>query len=116
MSARIHYESSADGIPNNVIGTGTPNQVAKWIAPHTLADSLITDNGTSVWNNGGGLIASNTAFGQNALDSNTTGTDNTGGGGDHTHPFSFSSGSGTFSGNAINLAVQYIDVIRATAN
>jgi hypothetical protein len=44
------------------------------------------------------------------------GSDNTGGGGSHTHPFSFSSGSGTFSGNAINLAVQYIDVIRATAN
>jgi hypothetical protein len=41
-------------------------------------------------------------------------TGNTGGGGSHTHPFSFSSGSGTFSGNAINLAVQYIDVIRAT--
>jgi hypothetical protein len=69
---------------------------------------------------------------------------NTGGGGAHSHPFSFSSGSGTFSGNsvtvlqdshnhtqnshnhtqdahnhtftgtAINLAVQYIDVIRAT--
>jgi hypothetical protein len=65
----------------------------------------------------------------------------TGGNGSHTHPFSFSSGSGTFSGNsvtalqnshnhtqdahnhtasssftgnAINLAVQYIDVIRAT--
>ena len=44
---------------------------------------------------------------------NTT-IDAAGGGGDHTHPFSFSSGSGTFSGNAINLAVQYIDVIRAT--
>jgi hypothetical protein len=70
-------------------------------------------------------------------------TTNTGGGGDHTHPFSFSSGSGTFSGNsvtalqnshnhtqdahnhtasssftgnAINLAVQYIDVIRASKN
>jgi hypothetical protein len=68
-------------------------------------------------------------------------TQATGGGGSHTHPFSFSSGSGTFSGNsvtalqnshnhtqdahnhtasssftgnAINLAVQYIDVIRAT--
>jgi hypothetical protein len=78
-------------------------------------------------------------------------TGNTGGGGSHTHPFSFSSGSGTFTGNAvtalqnahnhtqdahnhtqnahnhtqdahnhtftgnaINLAVQYIDVIRAT--
>jgi len=62
---------------------------------------------------------------------------NTGGGGAHSHPFSFTSGSGTFSGNsvtalqnshnhtqdahnhtftgtAINLAVQYIDVIRAT--
>jgi hypothetical protein len=38
----------------------------------------------------------------------------TGGGGSHEHPFSFSSGSGTFSGSAINLAVQYIDVIRAT--
>jgi hypothetical protein len=53
-----------------------------------------------------------------------------GGGGAHSHPFSFSSGSGTFSGSpatvvqnahnhtftgtAINLAVQYIDVIRAT--
>jgi len=37
-----------------------------------------------------------------------------GGGGAHSHPFSFSSGSGTFSGNAINLAVKYVDVIRAT--
>ena len=43
-------------------------------------------------------------------------TGSTGGDGSHTHPFSFSSGSGTFTGNAINLAVQYIDVIRATAN
>jgi hypothetical protein len=57
-------------------------------------------------------------------------TGSTGGGGAHSHPFSFSSGSGTFTGNsvtvvqnahnhtftgtAINLAVQYIDVIRAT--
>jgi len=40
--------------------------------------------------------------------------DATGGDGSHTHPFSFSSGSGTFSGNAINLAVKYVDVIRAT--
>jgi hypothetical protein len=73
--------------------------------------------------------------------SGTVNTNATGGGGSHTHPFSFSSGSGTFSGNsvtalqnshnhtqdahnhtasssftgnAINLAVQYIDVIRAT--
>jgi hypothetical protein len=46
---------------------------------------------------------------------NTTApTGATGGGGSHTHPFSFSSGSGTFTGNAINLAVKYVDVIRAT--
>ena len=41
-------------------------------------------------------------------------TGSTGGGGSHSHPFSFSSGSGTFSGNAIDLAVKYVDVIRAT--
>lgn len=47
---------------------------------------------------------------------NSANTGATGGGGSHTHPFSFSSGSGTFSGNAINLAVKYVDVIRATKN
>jgi len=52
----------------------------------------------------------------NAAAPGTTGA--TGGGGAHSHPFSFSSGSGsgTFSGNAINLAVKYVDVIRATKN
>jgi hypothetical protein len=49
---------------------------------------------------------------QSPFQTNTTSS--TGGDGSHTHPFSFSSGSGTFTGNAINLAVQYIDVIRAT--
>ena len=39
---------------------------------------------------------------------------NTGGGGSHTHPFSFSSGAGSFSGNAINLAVKYRDFIIAS--
>ena len=34
-----------------------------------------------------------------------------GGGGSHNHSFS---GSGSFSGNAINLAVKYLDVITAT--
>ena len=37
-----------------------------------------------------------------------------GGGGSHTHPFSLSSGSGSFTGDAINLTVKYVDVIRAT--
>jgi hypothetical protein len=43
-------------------------------------------------------------------------TDNTGGGGSHTHPFAFSSGSASFSGNAINLAVKYVDLIIAQKN
>jgi len=41
-------------------------------------------------------------------------TNATGGGGSHTHPFSFSSGSATSS--AINLAVKYVDLIIAQKN
>jgi hypothetical protein len=44
----------------------------------------------------------------------TRDTTNTGGGGSHDHPLTIS--SSTFSGNAINLAVKYVDVIRATKN
>lgn len=47
--------------------------------------------------------------GNNAIPLTTNGT---GGGGAHSHPFSGQ--SATFTGSAINLAVQYIDVIRAT--
>lgn len=43
-------------------------------------------------------------------------TEATGGGGSHTHPFSFSSGTATFSGNALNLAVKYVDLIIAQKN
>jgi hypothetical protein len=46
----------------------------------------------------------------------TSSTNNTGGGGSHDHPFSFSSGSASFSGNAINLAVKYVDLIIAQKN
>jgi hypothetical protein len=55
--------------------------------------------------NGFGVTTGNSAF---------TPSGATGGGGSHTHPFSFSSGTATSS--AINLAVKYVDVIRATAN
>jgi hypothetical protein len=55
-----------------------------------------------------GLGPSGAQFGAPANTSITT--SNTGGGGSHDHPFSFSSATA----NAINLAVQYIDVIRAT--
>ena len=48
--------------------------------------------------------------------SSTFNTQDAGGGGSHDHPFSFSSGSATFSGNAINLAVKYVDLIIAQKN
>lgn len=54
----------------------------------------------------------NQGFYNNANTPLSSATGATGGGGSHTHPFSFSSGTATSS--AINLAVQYIDVIRAT--
>jgi hypothetical protein len=41
-------------------------------------------------------------------------TANTGGGGSHDHPLTIS--SSTFTGNAINLAVKFVDVIRASKN
>ena len=63
---------------------------------------------------GGATFAGGMATGGTGAGSANTGS--TGGGGSHDHPFSFSSGSGTFSGNAINLAVKYVDVIRATKN
>jgi hypothetical protein len=47
-----------------------------------------------------------------ATTGNPTGAE--GGGGSHNHPLSIS--SSTFTGNAINLAVKYVDVIRATKN
>jgi hypothetical protein len=47
---------------------------------------------------------------------NTPNTGGTGGSGSHSHPFSFSSGSATFSGSALNLAVKYVDLIIAQKN
>ena len=76
------------------------------IPSHTHTQQL---NNGSQGNPGGYGAGDNGGFITSA-----TPTTATGGGGSHTHPFSFSSGSGTFTGNAINLAVQYIDVIRAT--
>jgi hypothetical protein len=42
-------------------------------------------------------------------------TSSVGGGGSHTHGIS-GSATGSFTGNAINLAVKYLDVILATKN
>jgi hypothetical protein len=55
-------------------------------------------------------------FAEDSGATTTAPTGAAGGGGSHDHPFSFTSGSGSFSGNAINLAVRYIDFIRCTKN
>ena len=62
---------------DSISGTGTINKVAKFTSETTIGDGLIDDNGTSVRNTGAGNIASNTAFGLDALISNTTGANNT---------------------------------------
>lgn len=77
------------------------------IPSHTHFTNIRTQTG------GPGPIAAQVQSGSTSSNIDTAGT---GGGGAHSHPFSFSSGSGTFSGNAINLAVKYVDVIRATKN
>lgn len=61
---------------------------------------------------GGGPYAAGAGTGNFNFTSTTA---NTGGNGSHTHSFSGSaSGSATFTGNAINLAVQYLDIIIAS--
>jgi len=81
----------------------------------TLSTPLIPSHTHGLTLRGG---ADNDFIGRGGGEAAVTGppTGATGGGGAHSHPFSFSSGSGTFSGNAINLAVKYVDVIRATKN
>ena len=61
--------------------------------------------------------SSMTGFGSNSNYGTTT-IGSTGGSGSHSHGFNTpsGSGSGSFSGTAINLAVQYVDVIIATKN
>jgi hypothetical protein len=68
-----------------------------------------TPIGTPATNVGGTNQGSTTS-------STTWTTASTGGGGSHDHPFSFTSGTGTFTGSAINLAVKYYDFIIATAD
>lgn len=66
----------------------------------------------SSWQGPGSINGPTSSFSSGGGGTYSTG--NTGGGGSHDHPFSFSSGSGSFSGNAINLAVKYVDIITAT--
>ena len=78
----------------------------------TLTTPQIPSHNHSVPVSNSGPRPGGSYYTPNSTDSSDT-SGSTGGSGAHSHPFSFSSGSGTFSGSAINLAVQYIDVIRA---
>ena len=75
----------------------------------TLSTPQIPSHTHSAATVGGGINSGGSPGGPSASPGNTG---STGGGGAHNHPFSGQ--SATFSGSAINLAVQYIDVIRAT--
>lgn len=81
---------------------------------HTLTTAQMPSHNHNVTpgQSGGSQNARSDAFA--TANQITVGTSSTGGGGSHSHTFSFSSGSATFTGNAINLAVKYVDVIRAT--
>jgi hypothetical protein len=76
------------------------------IPSHTHTVDTVADSGGSFYQNGADATT-------NTLTANTGAT---GGGGSHTHPFSFSSGSASFTGSAINLAVKYVDLIIAQKN
>jgi hypothetical protein len=78
------------------------------IPSHSHA-TRVPDNNYGVPNQPRGV---QTLYAPNAKPSMTTYS--TGGGGSHNHPLTIS--SATFSGSAINLAVSYVDVIRATKN
>jgi hypothetical protein len=63
---------------------------------------------------GGGAVGGGSLGGGAAISPSNGQTELTGGDGSHAHPFSFSSGSASFTGTAIDLAVQYIDIILAS--
>jgi hypothetical protein len=80
----------------------------------TLSTPQIPSHDHQINRGGGGAGVPYSTFTGNFNPAYNGPTSASGGGGSHDHPFSFSSGSGTFTGTAINLAVQYVDVIIAT--
>jgi hypothetical protein len=80
----------------------------------TLTTPQIPSHSHNVRRNQGGFPISQGFPSQVDPNNTDVATAATGGDASHTHPFSFSSGSGSFSGNAINLAVKYYDFIVAS--
>ena len=91
--------------------TITINSISGSASATTLTTPQIPAHSHNIPNSqgvsGGGKAGSG-----NEIPEGNINTNNTGGDGSHTHPFSFT--SGTASSSAINLAVKYVDVIRAS--
>jgi hypothetical protein len=79
------------------------------VGNHTLSTAQLASH-THTWGGSGCGPDGGPAQGANPQNRSVTGS--TGGNNAHNHSLSIS--SSTFSGNAINLAVSYVDVIRAT--
>lgn len=90
--------------------TGTVG-VSGTVGGHALTLSEIPSHAHTFTIGGGGGPAGAAASANSGF--TTASTDAAGSGGAHTHSFS---GSGSFTGDAINLAVQYVDAIIATKN
>ena len=127
-----NYNNSALRIVTGTVGTGGTVDFTTAFASQTPAGSVSITSVTgsagattlstpqipshshtlSTWQPGNPYLQQQTEGGGQSPQPRST--NSTGGGGSHDHPFSFSSGSGTFTGTAINLAVKYVDFIRAT--
>lgn len=95
-------------------GSVTVTSISGSAGATTLSTPQIPSHTHSLNYYNGGKSASNRIGQGYTTGLNIQSTGSNGGDGSHTHPFSFSTGSGSFTGNAINLAVKYVDVIRAT--
>jgi len=93
---------TSQSVSGSVGTSGATTLSTSEIPSHLHQQSRLTNGCCGFQGTGGGAGYGNAAV--------STYTQNTGGGGSHTHT------GGTFTGTAINLAVQYVDVIRATKN
>jgi hypothetical protein len=101
-----------------VSGSIANTTAAGTVGSYTLTSADIPSHQHEIMPKLGGSNQGFGAFLQGATsaggNSNNTTTGLTGGGGGHSHSFTGTAHNHTFTGTAINLAVKYVDVIRAT--
>jgi len=104
------FTTSSSAIPS---GSVSISSISGSAGATTLSTPQIPSHSHTAAEPGPDIPAGGSCGGPRA---NPGSTGSTGGGGSHTHPFSFSSGSASFSGSALNLAVKYVDLIIAQKN